>query len=99
MPARAIGPRGFRSPASILPSARKSSPMADIDQATPAPARISFALPRSALLERLFSRWLLVVAFFVTWEVAPRTGAVDRTFLPPFSEILADGARLVGNGQ
>jgi NitT/TauT family transport system permease protein len=73
--------------------------MADVDQVTPVPAPISFALPRNTFVERLFSRWLLVVAFFVAWEVAPRTGLVDRTFLPPFSEILADGARLVGNGQ
>jgi NitT/TauT family transport system permease protein len=73
--------------------------MADVDQVTPVPARISFAFPRNAFVERLFSRWLLVAGFFVAWEVAPRTGLVDRTFLPPFSEILADGARLVGNGQ
>jgi NitT/TauT family transport system permease protein len=73
--------------------------MANVEQATSAPARVSFALPRNALVERIVSRWLLVVAFFIAWEIAPRVGIVDRTFLPPLSEILVDGGRLIANGQ
>ncbi len=73
--------------------------MASVDQVTPVPAQVWFALPRNAFVERFLSRWLLVVAFFAAWEVAPRTGLVDRTFLPPLSEIIVDGGRLMGNGQ
>jgi NitT/TauT family transport system permease protein len=69
------------------------------DHALPAPARATFAIPLRRTLERAPARWGLVALFFAAWEVAPRTGIVDRTFLPPLSEVLVDGWRLVGNGQ
>jgi NitT/TauT family transport system permease protein len=51
------------------------------------------------LARRTASRTALVAAFFAAWEIAPRVGLLDRTFLPPLSEVLLDGARLIGNGQ
>lgn len=40
-----------------------------------------------------------VVALLLLWEVAPRLGLVDRTFLPPFSEVAAAWWELAADGQ
>ncbi|MFI9006071.1 ABC transporter permease [Actinosynnema sp. NPDC053489] len=40
-----------------------------------------------------------VVLLLAVWEVAPRLGLVDATFLPPFSTVLDEWWRLAGNGQ
>jgi NitT/TauT family transport system permease protein len=85
-------------PGWMLDSARKSSPMANAEFVAPVAAR-PLSIPLLALIRRALSRWALVAAFFALWEVAPRTGLVDRTFLPPLSEVLVDGWRLIGNGQ
>jgi NitT/TauT family transport system permease protein len=41
----------------------------------------------------------LILALAVLWEVAPRLGLTDPTFLPPLSEVLQAGWALVLNGQ
>lgn len=40
---------------------------------------------------------LLVIALL--WEIAPRAGLADATFLPPLSEVIASGWDLALNGQ
>jgi len=72
--------------------------MANAEFVAPVAAR-PLSIPLLALVTRALSRWVLVAVFFAVWEVAPRTGVVDRTFLPPLSEVLVDGWRLIGNGQ
>ena len=32
-----------------------------------------------------------IVAFLLLWELAPRLGLINRTFLPPFSEVIVKG--------
>lgn len=44
-------------------------------------------------------RSLLVLLFLATWEVVPRLGVVDVTFLPPFSEVIAAGWQLAQSGE
>ena len=41
----------------------------------------------------------LVLALAVLWELAPRLGLTDPTFLPPLTEVLAAGWLLAQNGQ
>jgi NitT/TauT family transport system permease protein len=41
----------------------------------------------------------LIVALALLWELAPRLGLTDPTFLPPLSEVLAAGWTLAKNGQ
>lgn len=41
----------------------------------------------------------LIVALALLWELAPRLGLTDPTFLPPLSEVLAAGWALALNGQ
>ncbi|MEU8827562.1 ABC transporter permease [Streptomyces sp. NPDC048636] len=58
-----------------------------------------------ALLLRGLTKVVAVAALLAAWEIAPRAALVDRTFLPPFSEVarawwelLADGS-LVDNAE
>ncbi|MET4070786.1 NitT/TauT family transport system permease protein [Bradyrhizobium sp. S3.2.6] len=44
-------------------------------------------------------RSLLVLLFLATWEIVPRLGLVDVTFLPPFSEVIAAGWQLAQTGE
>ena len=44
-------------------------------------------------------RTVAIAAFLVLWEVAPRIGLVDRTFLVPFSEAVKALIELAENGQ
>jgi len=44
-------------------------------------------------------RSLLVLLFLAIWEVVPRLGLVDVTFLPPFSEVIAAGWQLAQSGE
>ncbi|WP_245645367.1 ABC transporter permease [Pseudonocardia acaciae] len=45
------------------------------------------------------TKTVAVAALLAAWELAPRTGLVDPTFLSPFSEVLRALAELAGNGQ
>jgi NitT/TauT family transport system permease protein len=57
------------------------------------------------LLVRGATRSAAIVALLLLWETAPRLGLVDRTFLPPFSEVarawwgLAAGGQLADNAR
>ncbi|SNB61989.1 NitT/TauT family transport system permease protein [Arboricoccus pini] len=42
---------------------------------------------------------LAIVLFLLAWELAPRLGVVNRTFLPPFSEIVAYGVEYALAGK
>ena len=44
-------------------------------------------------------RTIAIILFLATWELAPRAGLVDRTFLPPVSEIVPALWELARNGQ
>ncbi|ALG11535.1 ABC transporter permease [Kibdelosporangium phytohabitans] len=62
--------------------------------AAPAPAR-----PRPKLLRTLVTKSAAIVTLLVIWELAPRLGLTDRTFLPPFSEVAVAWWELLANGQ
>ncbi|MFI9818050.1 ABC transporter permease [Saccharothrix variisporea] len=53
----------------------------------------------SGVLLGVVRRSVAVVALLAVWELAPRLGLVDRTFLPPFSEVAAAWWTLATNGQ
>ncbi len=65
--------------------------------ATTQPAHRARRLP--ALAWRLLRPTVVVAGFLALWEVAPRTGLVDKVFLPPFSEVVSAWFILLGNGQ
>ena len=44
-------------------------------------------------------RTIAVIAFLALWEAAPRAGLVDRTFLPPVSDVVPALWELARNGQ
>lgn len=52
-----------------------------------------------AVTWRLLRPVVVVAAFLVLWETAPRIGLVDKVFLPPFSEVVSAWFALIGNGQ
>jgi NitT/TauT family transport system permease protein len=53
---------------------------------------------RAAWLANVTRRSLAILLFCLAWELLPRTGLVDRVFLPPFSEIILAAQRLVLSG-
>ncbi|MGW5420515.1 ABC transporter permease [Streptomyces sp. NPDC003943] len=71
--------------------------------AAPAPARpgrFRKAGRRLAYgLVRAGTRSAAVVALLLLWETVPRLGVVDRTFLPPFSEVAQAWWELAADGQ
>jgi NitT/TauT family transport system permease protein len=50
-------------------------------------------------LARAVDRSAIPLALAALWELAPRLGLTDATFLPPLSEVLAAGWELARNGQ
>ena len=40
-----------------------------------------------------------IVAFLLLWELAPRFGLINRTFMPPFSEVIVKGAQYAYAGK
>lgn len=42
---------------------------------------------------------LAIALFLLAWELAPRLGLVNRTFLPPFSEVIVEGVRFALTGE
>jgi NitT/TauT family transport system permease protein len=50
-------------------------------------------------LEPAFRNSIAIVAFLLLWELAPRYGFINRTFLPPFSEIVIRGAQFAWAGK
>ncbi|MFC8918593.1 ABC transporter permease [Streptomyces sp. NPDC057116] len=78
-------------------------PEASPKTTVPAPARprrFRWAGRRLAYgLVRAGTRSVAVVALLLLWETAPRLGLVDRTFLPPFSEVAQAWWQLAADGQ
>ncbi|MFD8543175.1 ABC transporter permease [Streptomyces sp. NPDC059649] len=52
-----------------------------------------------SLLLKGAAKSVAVVALLLLWEVAPRLDLVDRTFLPPFSEVAGAWWELAADGQ
>ncbi|WP_262703403.1 MULTISPECIES: ABC transporter permease [Streptomyces] len=51
------------------------------------------------LLLRALTKVAAIAALLAVWEIAPRVGLVDRTFLPPFSEVARAWWELLADGQ
>ncbi|MGW5050399.1 ABC transporter permease [Actinokineospora sp. NPDC004072] len=64
---------------------------------TPPPPRRTARLRRAATTATAKSA--AITALLILWEVAPRAGLVDRTFLPPFSEVVAAWWGLLVDGR
>ncbi|MEU0395488.1 ABC transporter permease [Streptomyces sp. NPDC006208] len=47
----------------------------------------------------VLTRTVAVLTLIAVWEAAPRLGLVDRTFLPPFSEVAVAWWQLLRDGQ
>jgi NitT/TauT family transport system permease protein len=61
--------------------------------------RLAGKSPRpAAWLVNVTRRSFAILLFCLAWELLPRTGLVDRVFLPPFSEIILAAQRLVLSG-
>ncbi|MEN3284442.1 MAG: NitT/TauT family transport system permease protein [Solirubrobacteraceae bacterium] len=48
---------------------------------------------------RATRRWIAIAAFLAAWELVPRLGVVDRTFLTPFSDVLVATWHLIQDGS
>src|SRR5476649_871090 len=68
-----------------------------------AEARISLPRAFADTLAREAARWfrssIAILVFLGLWEVLPRLGWVDSTFLPPFSEVLRALAGMLATGE
>lgn len=62
-------------------------------------ARRAASSPKWRILRGLFENSIAILLFLALWEIAPRLGWVNRTFLPPFSEIVAQGFVYAANGK
>lgn len=76
-----------------------SHPGAETVASTVLPARRGTARRLRRTLLSVATKTIVLVLLLVFWEVAPRLGLVDATFLPPFSEVLRALVELAGNGQ
>ncbi|MDT9686316.1 ABC transporter permease [Streptomyces sp. TRM76323] len=90
-------------------------PVAPPKAAAPSPDPVPTPAPAPAATRRGSPRWAArrlayglvragtssaaVVALLLLWETAPRLGLVDRTFLPPFTEVAGAWWQLAGDGQ
>lgn len=63
-------------------------------RALPAPLRRT-----GRVLLAVITRTVAIAALIAVWETAPRLGLVDRTFLPPFSEVAVAWWELLLDGQ
>ncbi|MFF3322562.1 ABC transporter permease [Streptomyces sp. NPDC002889] len=78
----------------------------EVRHGDPLPA-VAPRTPRSTALLRQAGRAVLaavtrtvaILALLAVWEAAPRLGLVDRTFLPPFSEVAVSWWQLLKEGQ
>ncbi|WP_327685620.1 ABC transporter permease [Streptomyces sp. NBC_00467] len=84
-------------------SSEAAGPARSGDATPVAPVRKG-TLPRVAgltgrVLLTVVTRTVAVAALLALWEIAPRLGLVDRTFLPPFSEVAVAWWGLLTDGQ
>jgi NitT/TauT family transport system permease protein len=93
-PATSASPASPASPdplgASASQARRAPSPAGPVRRAA---RRLPYLLVKGA------TRSAAIVALALLWETAPRLGLVDRTFLPPFSEVARAWWGLATDGQ
>ncbi|MGP3926876.1 ABC transporter permease [Streptomyces sp. 8N616] len=76
------------------------APPPGVDAAPEPTARVHRVVRRlSLLLLKGATKAVAVVALLLLWETAPRLGLVDRTFLPPFSEVAGAWWQLAADGR
>jgi len=76
--------------------------MSSVEQSLTLPAEAPSSAHFSGVgrsLRRAFNRWAVVAGFLLLWEIVPRAHWVEPAFLPPFSEVMRTGWRLLANGQ
>ncbi len=73
--------------------------MASLQQTIPLVGVSSKLLAIHPLFGQLFRRSIAIILFLALWEIAPRLGLVEAAFLPPLSEVLLTGWKLILNGQ
>ncbi|MFI2457856.1 ABC transporter permease [Streptomyces sp. NPDC019539] len=88
---------------STAPAPGTSSPL-DARRAPSLTARVRRTVLRTVrrlpyLLLKGATKSAAIVALLLLWEIAPRAGLVDRTFLPPFSEVADAWWGLAADGQ
>ncbi|GAA1503570.1 ABC transporter permease [Streptomyces albidochromogenes] len=91
--AEAPPPAGEPAPAAPRPSRGSGPPPAPAARRRGALRRLPYLLLKTA------TKSVAVAALLLVWETAPRLGLVDRTFLPPFSEVAGAWWGLVADGQ
>jgi NitT/TauT family transport system permease protein len=79
-----------------LSQGRPASLAAVARRVSPGGGALRIAIRRLGAFGR---RSLLVLALLVVWELVPRLGLTDPTFLPPFSEVIAAGWQLAQSGE
>jgi NitT/TauT family transport system permease protein len=47
----------------------------------------------------LFQKSIAIILFLLAWELAPRFGLINRSFLPPFSEVIVEGVQFAAAGK
>lgn len=77
-------------------AARPAATRPAVSPVAVAPARSGRLL---ALGGRVLHRSVALLALAAIWEIVPRTGLVDRVFLPPLSEVLVAWWELLRSGQ
>ncbi|MFF9909101.1 ABC transporter permease [Streptomyces sp. NPDC013457] len=89
--------------AEATPAPAPSVTHASSDPSPRAPSRAASVRPvlrrLASLLATGVTRSAAIVALLLLWETAPRLGLVDRTFLPPFSEVLVAWWELAADGR
>ncbi|MET3982582.1 ABC transporter permease [Streptomyces sp. PvR034] len=113
-PAQPIAaPPNPQAPTEPAPPAFKAPPVAPAAQPAPAPAPAGQPAPAPAgqparaakpgrfgrAIRAAVLRSAALVALLLVWETAPRLALVDRTFLPPFSEVAVAWWDLLADGQ
>ncbi|WP_083975768.1 ABC transporter permease [Kitasatospora mediocidica] len=85
-------------PADHPPAPAGGPPAADPPPPPPAPPSRRTGRPATLLLTAA-TKSVAILLLLALWEVAPRAGLVDRTFLPPFSEVARAWWGLLSDGQ
>ncbi|MGW1895146.1 ABC transporter permease [Streptomyces sp. NPDC002004] len=99
-PATATGALPTPSRATSPAAAPRAESPAQLRGSTPPTAHVRRALDRLAYaLVKGALKSAAIVTLLLLWETAPRLGLVDRTFLPPFSEVARSWWELAADGQ
>lgn len=102
-------PRAPRRESSLTADSTSAPPAVSISAGSAEPAAVS-ARPSSRSGRRRFAdvgsvgitvakSSIAILAFFALWQAAPNLGWVDRTFLPPFTEVVSAWWELARSGD